>query len=174
MFLKYKESWHINVNAVASMTENGRNKLRTHKLFNYGVDNYYKVLVPFNDRSAFAKLRCGVTPIRLETGRYENIKLEERCCFTCSNLIEDETHVILHCCVYSDFRNNLFTEVLKVNRNVMSLSGCQKIIFLFSNQDVFRIVAKTCNFILKNAMKFYIVNNIFIYVLIFVLPVCTC
>ena len=130
--------------------------------------------MPFNDCSAFAKFRCGVTPIRLETGRYENIKLEERCCFTCSNLIEDETYVILHCPVYSDFRNNLFTEVLKVNWNAMSLSDCQKIIFLFSNQDVFRIVAKTCNLILKNARKFYIVNNIVINVLIFVLPVCTC
>ena len=155
------------MNAVASMTGNGRNKLRTYKLFNYeyGVENYCKVLVPFNDRSAFAKFRCGVTPIRLETGRYENIKLEERCCFTCSNLIEDETHVILQCPLYYDFRNNLFTEVLKVNRYA---------IFLFSNQDVFRIVAKTCKFILKNARKFYIVNTICIYVLIFVLPVCTC
>jgi hypothetical protein len=94
--------------------------------------------------------------------------------FYCSNLIEDETHVILHCSVYSDFRNNLFTEVLEVNRHCMSLSDCQKILFLFLNQDVFRIVAKTCNFILKNAVKFYIVNNICIYVLIFVLPVCTC
>jgi hypothetical protein len=62
------------------------------------------------------KIRCGVAPIRLETGRFENIKLEERCCFNCSNLIEDETHVILHCPVYSDFRNNLFTEVLKVHK----------------------------------------------------------
>jgi hypothetical protein len=33
MFLKYTESWHINVNAVASMTGNGRNKLRKYKLF---------------------------------------------------------------------------------------------------------------------------------------------
>jgi len=65
--------------------------------------------------------------------RYDvNLKLEERCCFNCSNLIEDETHVILRCPVYSDFRNNLFTEVLKVNRNVLSLSDCQKIVFLFS------------------------------------------
>ena len=88
--------------------------------------------MPFNDRSAFAKFRCGVAPTRLETGRYENLKLKER-----------------HCPVYSDFRNNFFTEVLKVNRNFMSLSDCQKMVFLFSNQDVFRIVAKTCNFILK-------------------------
>ena len=70
MFLKYTESWHINVNAVASMTGKGRNKLRTYKLFKseYGVETYCKVLVPFNDRSAFAKCRCGVAPIRLETG----------------------------------------------------------------------------------------------------------
>ena len=126
--------------------ELGEINVRTYKLFKseYGVENYCKVLVPFNDRSAFAKFRCGVAPIRLETGWYENIKLEERCCFNCSNLIEDETHVILHCPVYSDFRNNLFTEILKDNRNFMSLSDCQKIVFLFSNQDVFRIIAKTC------------------------------
>jgi hypothetical protein len=149
MFFKYTESWHINVNAVASMTGKGRNKLRTYKPFKseYGVETYCKVLVPFNDRSAFAKCGCGVAPIRLETGRYENIKLEERYCFICSNLIEDETHVILHYLVYFDFRNNLFAEVLKANRNLMSLSDCQKMVFLFSNQYVFRIVAKTCNFI---------------------------
>ena len=33
MFLKYNESWHINQNAIASMTGNGRNRLRTYKLF---------------------------------------------------------------------------------------------------------------------------------------------
>ena len=139
------------MNAVASMTGKGRNRLKTYKLFKseYGVENYCKVLVPFNDRSAFAKFRCVVVPIRLETAQYENIKFEERCSFNCSNLIEDETHVILHCPVYSDFRNNLSTEVLKVNRNFMSLSDCQKMVFLCPNQDVFRIVAKTCNLILK-------------------------
>jgi hypothetical protein len=45
--------------------------------------------------------------------------IEERCCFNCSNLIEDETHVILHCPVYSDLRNNLFTEVLEVSTTVI-------------------------------------------------------
>jgi hypothetical protein len=48
---------------------------------------------------------CGVTPVIFETGLYENIKLEERRCFNCSNLIEDETHVILHCPVYSDIKS---------------------------------------------------------------------
>jgi len=30
--------------------------------------------------NAFVKIMCGVAPIRVETGRYENIKLEEICC----------------------------------------------------------------------------------------------
>jgi hypothetical protein len=34
-FLKYTESWHTNVNAVTSMTGNGRNKLRTYLYLNY-------------------------------------------------------------------------------------------------------------------------------------------
>ena len=53
--------------------ELGEINVRTYKLFKseYGVENYCKVLVPFNDRSAFAKFRCGVAPIRLETGWYE-------------------------------------------------------------------------------------------------------
>ena len=55
---------------------NWRNKLKSYKRFKfeYGVENYCKVLVPFKDSSAFAKFMCGVAPIRLETGHYENIK----------------------------------------------------------------------------------------------------
>jgi len=76
IFLKYTESWHTNVSAVTSMTGNGRNKLRTYKLFKseYCVENYCKVLVPFNDRSALAKFRCGVASIRLETGNWKDLK----------------------------------------------------------------------------------------------------
>ena len=48
------------MNAVASMTGNGRNKLRTYKPLKYCAENYCKVLVPFNGRNAFAKFKCGV------------------------------------------------------------------------------------------------------------------
>ena len=44
---------------------------------------------------------------------------------------------ILHCPVYSDFRNNLFIEVLKVNRNFMSLSDCQKMVFFIFESKCF-------------------------------------
>ena len=45
-------------------------------------------------RSALAKFRCGVAPIRSETGRYENLSVNERFCPFCLDCIEDVCHVI--------------------------------------------------------------------------------
>jgi hypothetical protein len=41
-------------------------------------------------RSAFAKFWCGVASLRIETGRFENFRIEERICCFCSDFIEDE------------------------------------------------------------------------------------
>ncbi len=45
-------------------------------------------------RSALAKYRAGVAPIRLETGRCEGLEVEDRICRICKNEIETEEHVI--------------------------------------------------------------------------------
>jgi hypothetical protein len=37
-------------------------------------------------RSAYAKFRAGVAPLRIETGRYERFEVNERLCFNCSKL----------------------------------------------------------------------------------------
>jgi hypothetical protein len=50
-------------------------------------------------RSAFAKFRCEVAPLKIETGRYERKELNERLCINCDNL-EDEKHVLLKCLCY--------------------------------------------------------------------------
>ncbi len=54
---------------------NGRNKLRTYRSFkqSYEVESHLKNIMPYKYRSAFSKFRCGVAPIRIETGRYENL-----------------------------------------------------------------------------------------------------
>ena len=58
-------------------------------------------------RSLLAQLRSGILPLRLETGRFQNIrdentghfqklKVEERVCTLCNlNCIEDEIHFVL-------------------------------------------------------------------------------
>ena len=41
-------------------------------------------------RAAYAKFRCGLAPLRIETGRYLGQPLEARICPFCPNHIEDE------------------------------------------------------------------------------------
>ena len=62
-------------------------------------------------RSAFAKFRCDVAPLRIETGRYENKNVNERVYIICRDQIEDEKHVLLDCPLFADLRESLFNEV---------------------------------------------------------------
>ena len=74
-------------------------KLRTYILFKseYCTENYLKLYLSRSQRSLLAQLRTGILPLRIETGRYQNIldkntgkfrkmKSNERLCtlFICS------------------------------------------------------------------------------------------
>ena len=85
--------WKANVSRTNDIRGNGRNKLRTYCLFkfDYEVESYCKILVAL----PIAKFRCGVAPLKIETGRYEGLVENDRLCPCCSNDIEDESHVIL-------------------------------------------------------------------------------
>ena len=55
-------------------------------------------------RISLARLRGGTSFLRIETGRYEKEKPEERLCLWCSNAIEDEKHFLLECNLYRSIR----------------------------------------------------------------------
>ena len=57
------------------------------------------MILPVRHRAAFSELRCGVAPIRIETGRYEGLTENLRLCPFC-NVMETKMHVILNCQVY--------------------------------------------------------------------------
>ena len=102
----YIVEWKESVNRTTGIRGNGRNKLRTYSIFktDYETENYCKLILPMKHRSAFAKFRCGVAPLKLETGRYEGIIEIDRLCPICNNDIEDECHVVLKCTAYQDIR----------------------------------------------------------------------
>ena len=86
------------------------NKLRTYCLFKntFETEFYVQSIMSRQHRSAFAKFRCGVAPLALETGRYNNTPADSRFCTLCnSGSIESEAHVLLHCDLYKDILNNL-------------------------------------------------------------------
>ena len=66
-------------------------------------------------RSAYAKFRCGVAPIKLETGRYglNRVPVDQRLCEDC-NVVEGECHVIMYCILYTDILDQLFTEISEI------------------------------------------------------------
>ena len=45
--------------------------------------------MPLKYRSAYAKFRCEVASLRVETGRYERKTVHERTCLYCTNCVED-------------------------------------------------------------------------------------
>jgi hypothetical protein len=85
----------------------------------------------YEHRRVMAHFRCGVAPIKIETGRYERILIPigERTCFNCMDpgghldskwvrmcvhghnpSIENEMHVLLKCHVYGHIRLTLLHE----------------------------------------------------------------
>ena len=63
-------------------------------------------------RSLTAQLRFGILPLRVETGRFANVQLENRICEICDqNVIEDECHFLFECVKYADIRSTWEMEV---------------------------------------------------------------
>ena len=103
-----------------------------------------------------ATCRCGVAPLRLETGRWEkrnNIQVpwEERVCLNCSKkgFIETETeeHFLLRC-LHPDLkvhRENLLLKACTVLPAFNYLNDTDKLVFLLSNCDIIFFSAKTCS-----------------------------
>lgn len=94
-----KNEWLNNIQSVS--------KLVNYKKFKeeFGTEAYiYKIQNRYH-RSIFAQLRCGILPLKVETGRYTNIPKEFRLCIFCDkNVIEDEMHFLFDCSLYDEIR----------------------------------------------------------------------
>ena len=53
------------------------NKLQTYRVFKteYKTEGYINLALPRLHRSSYAIFRCGVAPLRIETGRYQRLAL---------------------------------------------------------------------------------------------------
>lgn len=154
-----RDKWHEDLNRNSARHGTGGNKLRTYRKFKqvYGTENYVTCLLPRSHRSALAKFRSGVAPLRLETGRYERLAINDRICIFCENQsVESEEHVLLSCTMYDDLRDRLFCEIEKTFCHFRSLPDDDKLsVILGSNhRNVISISAKTCCDILYRRRAF--------------------
>ena len=150
------DKWKAELSREGARRGNGQNKLRTYRTFKstFETENYVKVIMPFAWRSAFAKFRTGVAPLRLETGRYENLAVNQRTCFNCKESVESEQHVLLNCPLYEDLREFVYNEAFSINSSFYSLSDEGKLKFLFTSNYLIKTVAKTCKDILDRRRRF--------------------
>ena len=73
-------------------------------------------------RSAYAKFRCGVAPINIETFRYglNRVPVDQRLCEPC-NVVENEFHVIMLCSVFDDIRLQFMISINEFNQDFKNL-----------------------------------------------------
>ncbi|KAK6191131.1 hypothetical protein SNE40_002872 [Patella caerulea] len=104
-FVWFSKLWNDRQNVL-----NG-NKLRTYRLFKKDLypEFYVTCALTRQQRSAIAKLRCGVLPLAIETGRYckPPIPLIDRICPLCNIEIENEIHFLINCEFLDDIRYKL-------------------------------------------------------------------
>lgn len=99
LFLTYEKEWLGQINQLP--------KLRLYQSIktNFKTENFLEMNISKSQRSIMAQFRCGILPIRIETGRYKGGPVDERICNFCElNEIEDDSHFLLNCAMYSDFR----------------------------------------------------------------------
>jgi len=66
-------------------------------------------------RKLLSMLRGGTNRLRVETGRWTNIPVEQRTCLICleRDQVEDEAHFLLDCGVYNVVRERMFEEIFQ-------------------------------------------------------------
>ena len=107
-------------------------------------------MIPRGHRAAFSKFRCGVAPIRVEIGRYERLALEDRHCFNCSNQVEDEEHVLLHCPIYQEIRQTLFDKIQVTVILCKNLTLKSYVSYLVTRMKIL------LGYVLSSVRKFYV------------------
>ncbi len=153
----HEQKWWQDMNRQNALRGQGRNKLRTYQKFKkkYEVESYLTKTMQFKYRCSFAKFRCGVAPLRIETGRYENLQEEERICSVCTmGEVESEFHAIMRCPLYTEYRDELFNEASIYNDSFLQLNDNDKFIYLFSTPEICFYTAKTCYFILTSRRRY--------------------
>ena len=126
----------LNANFRIRGKSQGGNKLRTYSQFKheYGIEPYVTIITRKCYRSAYAKFRCGVAPIKIKTCRYGlyRVPVEQRQCDEC-NLIENEFHVIMVCTRYIDIRTDAMNAISLIDYQFSTYTPHAQFIQMMSN-----------------------------------------
>ena len=121
-------------------------KLRTYKLFKdvYELEPYISINMSVKYRSVLARLRNGILPLELETGRYHGVPEAERICKLCdSGDIENEFHFLFKCSTYQDDRQQFFSYVVQIYPDFLQYDDINKLKSMMTTE----VVLETAKFV---------------------------
>ena len=118
-------------------------KLRTYRLMKdtFNTEEYVKMDLPFSYRSFIAQTRCGILPLKIETGRFTQPKtpVDERLCIFCDlKEVEDEEHFILNCPLYLPIRLLYLNHIQSFYPQFSNLSVSEKLKTIFTDPKIIR------------------------------------
>ena len=112
-------------------------KLRTYSCFKteIGFEKYLIEVKNTSDRIAVTKFRLSNHKLMIEVGRYEDTPREERFCPFCPQVIENESHFMLICPIYSGLRTRYLSTITTSIQNFQFLPHDAKLQILFTNTE---------------------------------------
>ena len=116
-------------------------KLRTYCTFKdtYNPEPFLFKVTDRHHRSVLAQFRCGILPLKIETGRYQSIPPEFRLCVLCEdNVVESESHFMFFCAKYKSLRDDLYNYVISIVPEFLNCNESQKFKILMSEHFVKR------------------------------------
>ena len=122
----------------------------------FDVEKYVNINLASLERPVLAQIRFAILPLHIETGRFNNTKLEDRKCYFCDpDKVEDERHFLCECVahttqrdVWSDFLMNKcpdFHYLLNNNELKCIFTICPRAtakfiisVFIYKNKNFYR------------------------------------
>ena len=130
---KYTFSNIVTQNWLTDLTK--KPKLRTYQSMkaHLNAEYYVKCFIPKHKRSLLAQIRCGILPLKIETGRFQQIPLELRLCILCNlQEVETEEHFVCRCTKFQSLREKLFECASKNKPNFIYVPDHEKLNLLLT------------------------------------------
>ena len=117
-------------------------KLRSLILFkeDVSVEPYVQFIHDRQTRSLLAQLRCGILPLKIETGRLSRLPVEECLCELCNTKdVENEMHFVCCCPLYNDVRIDMYNQVKLQCQDFETMTIENKFVHLMKRSEERRV-----------------------------------
>ena len=101
----------------------------------FGTEKYLSLLSNNKYRIAMSRFRASSHALEIERGRYTSpiTPVNDRTCHKCK-VLEDETHFLLYCELYSKERRDLYEKIGEILPDFPQLADSNRLVFLLCNQ----------------------------------------